>query len=146
MAGQAGDTVGDWRVCTPPVGFFWGGTWVLANKDTDQAEGVAELIEWITLDSSEDGSSTTEYETAFIDKKNKTFNKLAVTTDKSGNSIVIKDKAGNTRRVVTEKAGLFNLMAREYTYSTTDKSKATIIHNSSSAVVHLIDGPLCVEN
>ena len=87
-----------------------------------------------------------KYETAFIDKKNKTFNKLAVTTDKSGNSIVIKDKAGNTRRVVTEKAGLFNLMAREYTYSTTDKSKATIIHNSSSAVVHLIDGPLCVEN
>jgi len=55
MAGQAGDTVGDWRVCTPPVGFFWGGTWVLANKDTDQAEGVAELIEWITLDTSETG-------------------------------------------------------------------------------------------
>ena len=55
MAGQAGDTVGDWRVCTPPVGFFWGGTWVLANKDTDQAEGVAELIEWITLDTSENG-------------------------------------------------------------------------------------------
>lgn len=99
-----------------------------------------------SLDSSEDGSSTTEYETAFIDKKSKTFNKLAVTTDKAGNSIVIKDKAGNSRRVVTEKAGLFNLMAREYTYSTTDKSKATIIHNSSSAVVHLIDGPLSVEN
>ena len=55
MAGQAGNTVGDWRVCTPPVGFFWGGTWVLANKDTDQAEGVAELIEWITLDTSENG-------------------------------------------------------------------------------------------
>ena len=55
MAGQAGDTVGDWRVCTPPVGFFWGGTWVLANKDTDQAEGVAEIIEWITLDTSETG-------------------------------------------------------------------------------------------
>jgi hypothetical protein len=61
MIGNCGGTAagegsyGDWRVCTPPVGFFWGGTWVLANKDTDQAEGVAELIEWITLDTSETG-------------------------------------------------------------------------------------------
>ena len=48
-------TYGDWRVCAPPVGFFWGGTWVLGNKDTDNKEGVAELIEWITLDTSETG-------------------------------------------------------------------------------------------
>ena len=63
-----------------------------------------------------------------------------------GTSIVVKDKAGNQRRVMTEKSGLYNLMAREYTYQTSDKSKATIIHNSSSAVVHLIDGPLMIEN
>lgn len=87
----------------------------------------------------------TEYETALIDKVSKTFNKLAVTTDKSGSSISIKDKAGNVRRVMTEKSGLFNLMAREYTYNTSAKSSATIIHNSSSAVIHLIDGPLMVE-
>ena len=61
MIGNCGGTragegsYGDWRVCTPPVGFFWGGTWVLANKDTDQAEGVAKIIEWITLDTSETG-------------------------------------------------------------------------------------------
>ena len=73
---------------------------------------------------------------------NKTFNKLFVTTDKSGSSITIKDKAGNTRKVLTDKAGLFNLMAREYTYNTSAKGSATIIHNSSSAVIHLIDGPL----
>ena len=48
-------TYGDWAVCTPPVGFFWGGTWLLANKDTDQKEGVAEFIEWVTLDCSETG-------------------------------------------------------------------------------------------
>ena len=48
-------TYGDWAVAIPPVGFFWGGTWVLANKDTQVTEGVAELIEWITLDSSQDG-------------------------------------------------------------------------------------------
>ena len=93
----------------------------------------------------EDGSSISEYETAFIDKVSKTFNKLSITTDKSGSSITIKDKAGNTRRVMTEKEGLYNLMAREYTYQNADKSRATIIHNSSSAVVHLIDGPLLVE-
>ena len=43
------------RVCAPPVGFFWGGTWVLGSKDTSKKEGVAELIEWITLDSSDTG-------------------------------------------------------------------------------------------
>ena len=50
-----GNTFGDWRVCAPPVGFFWGGTWLLANKDTEQKEGVAEFIEWVTLDCSETG-------------------------------------------------------------------------------------------
>ena len=48
-------TYGDWAVCAPPMGFFWGGTWILANKDTQQKEGVAELIEWITLDCTENG-------------------------------------------------------------------------------------------
>ena len=48
-------TYGQWRVCAPPVGFFWSGSWILANKDTKQKEGVAELIEWITLDTSETG-------------------------------------------------------------------------------------------
>ena len=102
-----------------------------------------------TSDSDDTGASdaiTTEYETASINKKSKTFNKLRVTTDKSGTGLTIQDKAGQTRRVMTEKPGLFNLMAREYTYQNSDKSKATIIHNSSSAVVHLIDGPLMIEN
>jgi hypothetical protein len=48
-------TYGDWRVCAPPVGFFWGGTWVLGRDGTAHAEGVAEIIEWITLDTSETG-------------------------------------------------------------------------------------------
>ena len=48
-------TYGDWRVCTPPVGFFWGGTWVLAKDGTKHADGVAELLTWITLDTSETG-------------------------------------------------------------------------------------------
>ena len=91
-----------------------------------------------------DGTSTTEFETAFIDKKSKTFNKLAITTDKAGSSISVRDKAGNIRHVMTDRNGLYNLMALEYTYNSSSKSSATIIHNSSSAVIHLIDGPLLV--
>ena len=48
-------TYGDWAVCAPPIGFFWGGTWVLANKNTTKAEAVGQIIEWITLNSTEDG-------------------------------------------------------------------------------------------
>lgn len=47
-------TYGDWAVCTPPIGFFWGGTWILANKNTEKADAVGEIIKWITLDTSED--------------------------------------------------------------------------------------------
>ncbi len=50
-------TYGDWAICPPPVGFFWGGTWLLANASSSDAkkEGVAELIHWITLDCTTDG-------------------------------------------------------------------------------------------
>jgi hypothetical protein len=47
---------GDWGVCAPNVGFFWGGTWVLAGKTvvgTEKAEVVADIIKWITLDCDE---------------------------------------------------------------------------------------------
>ena len=50
-------TYGDWACCDSPIGFFWGGTWLLANKnmDADKVPAVKDLIYWITLDSSEDG-------------------------------------------------------------------------------------------
>ena len=96
-----------------------------------------------TLDN--DGT-VTDYETAYIDKNSKTFNKLTIITDKAGSAISIKDKAGNTRKVMTEKTGLYNLMATEYSYESADKSRANIIHSSSSAAIHLIDGPLLIEN
>ncbi|MDO5126921.1 MAG: carbohydrate ABC transporter substrate-binding protein [Eubacteriales bacterium] len=48
-------TYGDWAVCEPPIGFFWGGTWLLANKDTTKTEAVKTIVEWITLDCTEDG-------------------------------------------------------------------------------------------
>lgn len=61
MAGNSGGkqpgegTYGDWAVCKPPVGFFWGGTWVVANKNSPVKAALAEIIKWITLDSSNTG-------------------------------------------------------------------------------------------
>ena len=52
---NSGDTAGDWAICEPNIGFFWGGTWLLANKDTQKAEAVKKLIEWVTLDCTEGG-------------------------------------------------------------------------------------------
>ena len=48
-------TWGDWAVCEPPIGFFWGGTWLLANKDSKNKEAVGQIIDWITLDCTKDG-------------------------------------------------------------------------------------------
>ncbi len=51
-------TFGDWGVTESPIGFFWGGTWVMASQaaiDNGKAEGVKALIDYITLDDSEDG-------------------------------------------------------------------------------------------
>lgn len=55
VAGEG--TFGDWAICPSPVGFFWGGTWVLGNAKMPEAkkEAVKELIEFITLDTSNDG-------------------------------------------------------------------------------------------
>ena len=52
---NCGDTYGDWGVCAPNIGFFWGGTWVFANKDTKNTDIVKKIIEWITLDYSDTG-------------------------------------------------------------------------------------------
>ncbi len=61
MAGNSGGTkpgegtYGDWAVCDPPVGFFWGGTWLLANKNGSNKEAVGKFIDWVTLDASDTG-------------------------------------------------------------------------------------------
>ncbi len=59
MAGNSGDTYGDWAVCNSPIGFFWGGTWVLAGKgclkDENKKAITKAIIEWITLDPTSNG-------------------------------------------------------------------------------------------
>ncbi len=48
-------TYGDWAVCEPPVGFFWGGSWIFVNKNSEHIEVLGDIIKWLTLDSSETG-------------------------------------------------------------------------------------------
>lgn len=55
LAGNSGDTFGDWAVCEPPVGFFWGGTWVLGSASSEKKEAVGQIIDWITLNTTETG-------------------------------------------------------------------------------------------
>jgi len=50
--GAENSSYGDWGVCAPNVGFFWGGTWVLAGKGcvgTEKQQFVKDFIEWVTL-------------------------------------------------------------------------------------------------
>lgn len=59
MAGNSGDTYGDWAVTNSPVGFCWGGTYVASsanavkNMSDEKKQVVADIIEWITLDADE---------------------------------------------------------------------------------------------
>ena len=55
MVNNVGDTFGDWAVCEPPTGFSWGGTWLIANKDSQHKEAIGRFFEWVTLDTSDDG-------------------------------------------------------------------------------------------
>lgn len=48
-------TYGDWAVCEPPAAFFWSGNWIFANKNSKHKEVIGDILEWITLDSSETG-------------------------------------------------------------------------------------------
>jgi hypothetical protein len=52
-----GDSFGDWAVTTSPVPWAWGGTWLFGHRDLegDKRAAVAEILEWITLDISDDG-------------------------------------------------------------------------------------------
>ena len=57
MAGNVGNTYGDWAVAVPPAGFFWGGTWTMVNANTpEELHGVlGSFLEWLTLDATQFG-------------------------------------------------------------------------------------------
>lgn len=59
LSDNCGDTFGDWAVTDSPVGFCWGGTYVASakkavdNMSEEKKAVVADIIEWITLDTDE---------------------------------------------------------------------------------------------
>lgn len=57
MAGNSGDTYGNWAICMPPEPFVWGGSYSIVNKNGNQDAfpGIAELIYWMTLDTTDSG-------------------------------------------------------------------------------------------
>lgn len=81
-----------------------------------------------------------EYETALIGSNGK-FARVRATL--SNSDLTIKTSLNDkTPRKVVKTPGLYNLMAREYQLEGTDLLTATRVHTTSTAVVHLIDGPL----
>jgi len=85
-----------------------------------------------------------DFETALIDPVTERFYRIGAELTSGG--LTLKDNAGNTRKVLTGNRSLYNQMAREYQYQQKDASNAENIETSSSAVIHLIDGPLMIEN
>lgn len=98
----------------------------------------------------DDGTDATNatYETAFMDD-NDQFTKLNVA---GGTDVTVIDQMGNTRHVLKNysggdntKAQLWNIMCREYEYSSATVStniSGNSLETSSYAVIHQIDGAL----
>jgi len=83
------------------------------------------------------------FETAVINPKTERFYRVTANLTKNGIDLV--DNVGNQRHVVTSDASLYNLMAREWqftTYWNNGQYSFDRIETSSSAVIHLIDKPL----
>ena len=85
-----------------------------------------------------------DYETGIVNPTTGRFYRVHAELTATG--IEIRDEAGNTRHVQTADPTLFNLQAREYQYNGTDVMRADQLVTSSSAVIHLIDSPLLIEN
>ena len=85
-----------------------------------------------------------DYETSVIDPKTERFYRLNAKLTETGIDLI--DKAGNRAHVMTSNPALYNLVAREYQYNSSDATNASGIETSSSAVIHLIDRPLLISN
>lgn len=98
-----------------------------------------------------------DYETSLIDREAKRF--LMLNSKLTAETIEVKDAVDqqnarngiDTKHVVTKRSyiddggtvrDLYNIQAREYLYNGNDKSTATELYTTSSAVIHLIDKPL----
>jgi hypothetical protein len=57
LAGNSGDSFGKWGLVAAPDAFAWGGTWSIVNKNAsaEKRAGLAELIHWLKLDTTDNG-------------------------------------------------------------------------------------------
>lgn len=128
-------------------------TWeeVESEEDEEEQERLTEEINQFVKYHIQDNAlfigqgdiSETRYETAAysIDESTDVLSYYKVDVEGDNSGIQVTDNAGNVRHVVTS-GGLYNLMAREYQYDSSDAVDASTIYTSSYAVVHQIDGPL----
>ena len=88
-------------------------------------------------DMAEDG-----YETSLVDPETEKF--IRIFAELKNNDLVVRktQAAASIKRRVVKTAGKYNLMAREYVVNSSDKETATGLYTTSTAVVHLIDGPI----
>jgi len=81
------------------------------------------------------------YETANMNEATKTF--YTTTLKVENKTMTVTDRLGNVRNVITTSdPDLHNLIAREYMYDSSDKTRASSIFSSANVVVHQIDGVL----
>ena len=82
------------------------------------------------------------YETSLVDPLTEKFVRIYAEL-KDNNLFVRKTQtSASVMRKVIKTADKYNLMAREYVVNSSDKENATGLYTTSTAVVHLIDGPI----
>ncbi len=92
-----------------------------------------------TPDRDADGNLVdSKYETALVNPDNNRFYTLEL--DYSDSHMKVTDVLGNQRNVLTSDKGLYNRICREYWFAGSGDNKT--IYQTSSAVVHQIDGVL----
>lgn len=47
--GEGGATYGNWSLCVGPTDYYWGGTWLVASPKCDNANLVADIIRYFTV-------------------------------------------------------------------------------------------------
>jgi uncharacterized surface protein with fasciclin (FAS1) repeats len=126
-------------------------TWddVTAATNQEQRDALAEKIIRFLRYHFQDNSVyldktaiSTSYETATLNMHSETFYKLNLSGDNY--QLNIGTEAGGTAHVKTD-GGLFNLMARDFKFNTSNPATATTIETSSYVVIHQIDNCLYFE-
>jgi len=126
----------------------WGGNSAKADSAKEVIKNtIYNFLRYHIMDNSvyvdaDNSDASAAYETAKMNTESSKFYTLSVNA--GDNTLSVTDASGTTRSVLTSRKDLYNNMAREYWFSGSGNN--AIIYQSSTAVVHLIDGPLFYES